>query len=118
MAVATPSFVKLAVYAADCEPVHLRKQYSPTAMSSSAVRKPAIMSKPVRNPENSNSVPVGERLQKILAQAGIASRRKAEELIVEGRVQVNGKVVTELGTRASLDRDHIRVAGKLLHARE
>jgi 23S rRNA pseudouridine2605 synthase len=60
----------------------------------------------------------GERLQKILAQAGIASRRKAEELILEGRVQVNGKVVTELGTRASLDHDHIRVDGKLLHGRE
>jgi 23S rRNA pseudouridine2605 synthase len=60
----------------------------------------------------------GERLQKILAQAGIASRRKAEELILEGRVQVNGKVVTELGTRASLDTDHIRVDGKLLHGRE
>jgi 23S rRNA pseudouridine2605 synthase len=60
----------------------------------------------------------GERLQKILAQAGIASRRKAEELILEGRVQVNGKVVTELGTRASLDNDHIRVDGKLLHGRE
>jgi 23S rRNA pseudouridine2605 synthase len=60
----------------------------------------------------------GDRLQKILAQAGIASRRKAEELILEGRVQVNGKVVTELGTRASLDNDHIRVDGKLLHGRE
>jgi 23S rRNA pseudouridine2605 synthase len=60
----------------------------------------------------------GERLQKILAQAGIASRRKSEELILEGRVQVNGKVVTELGTRASLDHDHIRVDGKLLHGRE
>jgi len=60
----------------------------------------------------------GERLQKILAQAGIASRRKAEELILKGRVQVNGKVVTELGTRASLDTDHIRVDGKLLHGRE
>jgi len=86
-------------------------------MSSSAVRKPAIMSKPVPKPENP-AAPTGDRLQKILAQAGIASRRKAEELIVEGRVQVNGQVVTELGTRASLDRDHIRVDGKLLHGRE
>ncbi len=62
--------------------------------------------------------PRGERLQKILAAAGIASRRKSEELILEGRVQVNGQVVTELGTRADLDRDHIRVDGKLLHGRE
>ena len=62
--------------------------------------------------------PAGERLQKILAQAGIASRRKAEEIILEGRVQVNGTTVTELGTRADLDRDHIRVDGKLLQAKE
>ena len=62
--------------------------------------------------------PRGERLQKILAQAGIASRRKAEAFILEGRVQVNGQVVTELGTRSDLDQDHIRVDGKLLHGRE
>src|SRR6201996_6225463 len=54
------------------------------------------------------------RLQKIIAQAGIVSRRKAEELILEGRVQVNGQVVTELGTKADPERDHIRVDGKLL----
>ena len=41
-----------------------------------------------------------ERLQKILSQAGVSSRRKAEEMIEQGRVQVNGKVVTELGTKA------------------
>ena len=56
-----------------------------------------------------------ERLQKILSQAGVTSRRKAEQMIVEGRVAVNGRVVTELGTKADLDRDHIRVDGKLLH---
>jgi len=60
----------------------------------------------------------GERLQKILAQAGIASRRKAEEIILEGRVQINGQTVTELGTRADLAHDHIRVDGKLLHHAE
>ena len=59
-----------------------------------------------------------ERLQKILSQAGIASRRRAEELITEGRVQVNGTVVTELGTKADAARDHIRVDGKLLHGAE
>ncbi|MGB6975449.1 MAG: pseudouridine synthase [Terracidiphilus sp.] len=59
-----------------------------------------------------------ERLQKILAQAGIASRRAAEELIREGRVQVNGQIVTELGTKADAARDHIRVDGKLLHGAE
>ena len=42
-----------------------------------------------------------ERLQKVIARAGIASRRKAEELIKEGRVKVNGKVVTELGVKVT-----------------
>ena len=57
-----------------------------------------------------------ERLQKILAQAGVASRRHAEQIIVEGRVTVNGKVVTELGSKADIDRDHVKVDGRLLHA--
>jgi len=59
-----------------------------------------------------------ERLQKILAQAGVASRRRAEELIEQGRVQVNGKIVTLLGTKADSARDHIRVDGKLLQGPE
>jgi 23S rRNA pseudouridine2605 synthase len=57
-----------------------------------------------------------ERLQKILSQAGIASRRKAEELIQAGRVTVNGAAITELGSKADLDRDHIKVDGKLVRA--
>jgi 23S rRNA pseudouridine2605 synthase len=57
-----------------------------------------------------------ERLQKILSQAGIASRRHAEKFIVEGRVTVNGSVVTELGSKADIARDHIKVDGKLIHA--
>ncbi|MGA3212274.1 MAG: pseudouridine synthase, partial [Terriglobales bacterium] len=56
-----------------------------------------------------------ERLQKIMAAAGIASRRKSEELITAGRVNVNGQVVNELGAKADSDHDHIRVDGKLLH---
>ena len=59
-----------------------------------------------------------ERLQKIIAAAGVTSRRKAEELISSGRVQVNGKVVTELGTKADSEQDHIRVDGKLLRGPE
>jgi 23S rRNA pseudouridine2605 synthase len=55
-----------------------------------------------------------ERLQKIIARAGVASRRHAEELIRSGQVTVNGKVVTELGTRADAARDHIKVSGRLL----
>lgn len=57
-----------------------------------------------------------ERLQKILSRAGVASRRKSEALIAEGRVTVNGAPVTELGSKADLDADHIKVDGKLLHA--
>ena len=55
-----------------------------------------------------------ERLQKIIAAAGLTSRRKAEELIVQGHVSVNGRVVTELGSKADPERDHIKVNGKLL----
>ena len=58
------------------------------------------------------------RLQKIIAAAGIASRRKAEQLITGGLVSVNGQIITELGTKADAERDHIRVNGKLLHGPE
>ncbi|MGE5322713.1 MAG: pseudouridine synthase [Actinomycetota bacterium] len=59
-----------------------------------------------------------ERLQKIIAAAGITSRRKAEELITQGRVTVNGQVITELGSKADPGRDHIKVDGKLLRGAE
>ena len=55
---------------------------------------------------------MNERLQKVLSRAGIASRRKAEELIVAGRVRVGGRVVTELGTRVDARNDRIEVDGK------
>jgi len=55
-----------------------------------------------------------ERLQKIIAAAGVASRRKAEELIFRGRVTVNGARVTVPGSKADPERDHIKVNGKLL----
>lgn len=57
-----------------------------------------------------------DRLQKILSQAGVASRRQAEKIMLEGRVTVNGAVVTELGTKADLESDHIKVDGRLLRA--
>jgi 23S rRNA pseudouridine2605 synthase len=59
-----------------------------------------------------------ERLQKIIAAAGIASRRKAEELITNGLVSVNGQTVTELGTKADIEIDSIKVNGKLLSGPE
>jgi 23S rRNA pseudouridine2605 synthase len=57
-----------------------------------------------------------ERLQKIIAHSGIASRRKAEELITAGRVSVNGKTITELGSKADLSIDKIKVDGQILSA--
>jgi 23S rRNA pseudouridine2605 synthase len=58
------------------------------------------------------------RLQKILAQAGVASRRGAEKLIAEGRVTVNGDTVREMGTKADLAADDIRVDGRRIKAAE
>src|SRR3954471_18856059 len=55
-----------------------------------------------------------ERLQKLMANAGIASRRKAEELILSGRVAVNGKTVTELGSKADLSVDKVKVDGQII----
>jgi pseudouridine synthase len=55
-----------------------------------------------------------ERIQKILAKAGIASRRQAERMVVEGRVSVNGKIVETLGFKADPSRDHIKVNEKRL----
>ncbi len=57
-----------------------------------------------------------ERLQKIIARAGIASRRHAEQLILSGQVRVNGAVVTELGSKADPERDRIEAAGKLVRS--
>ncbi len=58
-----------------------------------------------------------ERLQKLIAQAGIASRRASEEIIKAGEVSVNGEIVTELGTKADPEKDHIKVRGKLINAK-
>jgi 23S rRNA pseudouridine2605 synthase len=55
-----------------------------------------------------------ERLQKIIARAGFASRREAEAMIRDGRITVNGQIVTELGTKADPSSDHVKVDGKLI----
>jgi 23S rRNA pseudouridine2605 synthase len=59
-----------------------------------------------------------ERLQKIIARAGIASRRHAEQLILSGQVRVNGRVVTELGTKADAAQDRIEAAGRVVKETE
>jgi 23S rRNA pseudouridine2605 synthase len=55
-----------------------------------------------------------ERLQKILSQAGVASRRHAEQMILEGRITVNGTVIKELGSKADLEQDSIKADGRLV----
>ncbi|MGB3413921.1 MAG: pseudouridine synthase [Microbacteriaceae bacterium] len=65
--------------------------------------------------DKSNASDEGERLQKVLANAGVASRRVCENLILAGRVSVNGQTVTELGTRVNPDTDEVAVDGKAVH---
>ena len=59
-----------------------------------------------------------ERLQKLIARAGIASRRHAEQLILSGQVRVNGHVVTELGTKADPAKDKIEAGGRVIESEE
>jgi 23S rRNA pseudouridine2605 synthase len=80
-----------------------------------AASEPGEFLKPEKAPRTPARL---DRLQKILSQAGVASRRHAEEMITQGRVQVNGTVVTELGTKADPEHDHIRVDGKLIRGAE
>lgn len=72
-----------------------------------------------KHADKKNDSPVeAVRLQKFLAHAGVASRRASEELIVSGRVQVNGKTVTELGTKVVPGSDSVKVDGKLIRSPE
>ena len=57
-----------------------------------------------------------ERLQKVMSNCGVASRRASEKMILEGRVRVNGVIVRELGTKVDPDKDRIAVDGKTLEA--
>ncbi|MFV8756196.1 pseudouridine synthase [Nannocystaceae bacterium ST9] len=82
--------------------------------------KPAAKRKSTRSKPTHDHTPTpreeldGVRLQKYLASAGVASRRHAEDLITAGHVQVNGRVVRELGTRVFGDRDRVTVRGELI----
>jgi len=59
-----------------------------------------------------------ERLQKFLANQGIASRRKCEEFILEGKIKVNGKIVTELGTKINPEKDKVTYNGKIVENKQ
>ena len=75
------------------------------------------MRKRHRPTSNTNTATL-ERLHKVLARAGVASRRKCEELILQGRVRVNGQVVTKLGTKVDPGRDTIEVDGQSIALEE
>src|SRR5664279_5310429 len=93
----------------------------PISSSATVQCLPTEPTPPKPKPEvrrRSRSLVPAERLQKIIAAAGIASRRKAEELITSGLVSVNGQIVTELGSKADIELDHIKVNGKLLKGPE
>jgi len=74
--------------------------------------RPGGNTNPIKGPER--LVPAKVRLQKVLASAGVAARRKAEDLIARGRVTVNGRVANELGVKVDPERDQIRVDGKVV----
>lgn len=74
----------------------------------------SVPNKPRRGILQSSKVPSNERIQKYIARAGICSRRKAEKLIQEGNVYVNGKVVTEMGLKVNPKLDKVVVSGNLV----
>ncbi|MDZ4658838.1 MAG: pseudouridine synthase [Bythopirellula sp.] len=96
-----------------------KSKHSPRGVGNKPSGRPAPgkrpMGRPRRRPVSTppSDLP-GERLQKVLAAAGIASRRDAEEIILEGRVEVDGQVVTELGTRVEVGKQEIFVDGQRL----
>lgn len=101
------------------EPVNPPKPTKSAAQATKSAAGPTqAAAKPTAKPAKAAAKPkpkqTGERLQKILSRSGVASRRAAEELIKAGRIDVNGVTVTELGTRADLGKDDVRLDGERL----
>jgi pseudouridine synthase len=96
-------------------PKRARKQSSPTRQPENRRKRGAATAKRRTPQKRAPPVPGVQRLQKILSGAGVASRRKAEELIQAGQVRVNDRVVTELGAKADIRVDRITVSGRPLH---
>jgi 23S rRNA pseudouridine2605 synthase len=120
------SLAQMAAYRADTAEEALDGTFETPAEESSSLTESAPTGSDARQDQGDDQFrdqrddqPVKlDRLQKILSQAGIASRRHAEEMILAGRIMVNGQVVTQLGAKADPARDHIKVDGKLISAPE
>src|SRR5205823_7491643 len=87
-------------------------------LSDGTISESSVMTREFSRFHNSEKANMQERLQKIIARAGIASRRHAEQLILSGQVRVNGRVVTELGTKADAATDRIEAAGRVVKGAE
>ena len=86
----------------------------PAPASAPQPSRPQTRSRPVPGP--AGEAGGAERLQKVLAHAGVGSRRACEEVILQGRVTVDGQVVRELGTRVDPARQKVAVDGQKIHA--
>ncbi|HET6312960.1 MAG TPA: pseudouridine synthase [Chloroflexia bacterium] len=98
-------------------PTGSRAGHRATTANRPSASRPPVRSEGRRHarPQAKAAAQDGERLQKILARAGVASRRAAEEMIAAGRVTVNGTLVTEMGARADPAKDTIKVDGTALN---